>query len=47
MLSMKVTSTQVASLHDQNKSGSFGEPAFIHLNRTIWRVFKKPWLAEK
>jgi len=37
----------IACLHDQNKSGFFGEPAFIQPIRTIWRVFKKLWLAGK
>jgi len=39
--------TLLASLHDQNKSSFFGGPAFIHQIRTIWKVFKQPWLAKK
>jgi len=34
-------------LHDQNKSGFFGGPAFIQPHTAIWKVFKKPWLAGK
>jgi len=37
----------MACLHDRNKSGFFGGPAFIQPIRAIWKVFKKPWLAEK
>jgi len=37
----------IACLHDQNKSGFFGGPAFIQPVRTIWKVFKKLWLAGK
>jgi len=29
----------IACLHDQNKNGFFGGPAFIQLIRAIWRVF--------
>jgi len=39
--------TYLTSLHDQNNSGFFGGPAFIQPIRTIWKVFKKPWLAGK
>jgi len=39
--------TLLASIRGQNKSGFFGGPAFIHPIRTIWKDFKKPWLAEK
>jgi len=38
---------QLACLHDQNKSGFFGGPAFIQPIRAICNVFKKTWLAEK
>jgi len=31
----------IACLHDQNKSGFFGEPAFIQPIRAIEKVFKK------
>jgi len=31
----------LAYLHDQNKSGFFGRPAFIQPIRIIWKVFKK------
>jgi len=34
-------------LHDQNKSGFFGGPAFIQRIRTIKKVFKKLWLVGK
>jgi len=34
----------LACLHDQNKSGFFGGPAFILPIRTIWKVFKKQTL---
>jgi len=37
----------IACLHNQNKSGFFGEPTFIQPISTIWKVFKKPWLARK
>jgi len=46
LLSVK-KSVLVACLHDQNKSGFFGGPAFIQPFRAIWNVFKKPWLAGK
>jgi len=32
----------MTSLHDQNKRGFFGGPAFFHPITTIWKVFKKP-----
>jgi len=37
----------IACLHDQNKSGFFGGPAFIQPIRTICKVFKKLWLVGK
>jgi len=37
----------IACLHDQNKNGFFGGPAFIQPIRTFWKVFKNPWLAGK
>jgi len=40
-------SKQLACLHDQNRSGFFGGPAFIQPIRAIWKVFKKPGLAGK
>jgi len=39
--------TPIACLHDQNKSGFYGGPAFIQPIRAIWKVFKKSWLARK
>jgi len=39
--------SHVAGIHDQNKSGFLGGPAFIQPIRAIWKVFKKPWLAGK
>jgi len=30
----------IACLHDQNRSGFFGGPAFIQPNRTICKIFK-------
>jgi len=38
---------QLVRLHDQNKSGFFGGPAFIQPVRAIWKVFKRSWLAGK
>jgi len=38
----KYYGTLLACLHDQNKSGHFGGPAFIQLIRAIEKVFKKP-----
>jgi len=37
----------LACLHDQNKSGFYGGPAFIRPIRAIWKVIKKHWLAGK
>jgi len=37
----------IACLHDQNKCGFFGRPAFIQSIGTIWKVLKKlDWLDE-
>jgi len=35
----------VACLHDQNKSGFFGGPAFFHPIRAFWKLFRLLWLA--
>jgi len=32
-------------LHDQNKSGFFGGPAFFQPIRTFWILFKLLWLS--
>jgi len=37
----------LACLNNQNKSGFFEGPAFIQPIIAIWKVKKKPWLAEK
>jgi len=39
--------TLLVCLHDHNKSGFFGGPAFMKPIRAIWKVFKKTWLAGK
>jgi len=35
------------SLHDRNKSGFFGGPAFIQSIRVIWKVYKSSDWLEK
>jgi len=42
-----IASRLYTCLHDQNKCGFFKGPDFIQPIRAIWKVFKKPWLAEK
>jgi len=35
--------THITCLHDQNKSGFFGEPTFFHPIRVFWKLFRLFW----
>jgi len=38
-------SAYIACLHDQNKNGFFGGPAFFQRIRSFWKHFRYFWLA--